>query len=164
MRHEFCFPQNIFLGFSLQCIMPTDNFCMCVQGYVATTPSVAGDFSTTATYSGPITIALGFPPDSLSSLIPQILQQTASGWKALPTTYDPQSNMVYATVTSLSAFALGWPQASYTVQPGTTRAVVIDSGTGALPAGGGLTFDTIVTAGTISVLGLASDPGVRLSM
>lgn len=70
-------------------------------------PPVYYDITTTATYSGPITVCFTYSPSSFTNASNvRLFHETSAGWVDVTTSVDPTTNTVCGQTTSLSPFIL----------------------------------------------------------
>jgi hypothetical protein len=80
------------------------------------------DVTTTADYSGSITLCVPYDPTAYSGSDPVLLHWNGTNWDDVTSSFDPVSAMICGTVTSLSPFVVGRVAASAAPTPTPTPA------------------------------------------
>jgi hypothetical protein len=135
-------------------------------GFQQGSPLVYYNLSTTATYTGSITICINYAGVTFTSLPPQLFHYTGGAWVLLPVVATTAPTTVCGTTTSLSPFALFQPTASPTTTAisaagviyGTPASVTVS----ATSAGGTVTgsMSLSVDGGTASTMALTNGSAV----
>jgi hypothetical protein len=130
-------------------------------GFLLGSPGVYYDISTTATYSGSISICISYAGISFTAP-PQLFHFQGGAWVNVTTTVDPVGMRACGTTTSLSPFALFQPAVVATttsigaagVTYGTPASVTVSVGSSSGPVMGSVTLG--VDGGAPSTMALAS--------
>lgn len=87
---------------------PTDPDYVPPNGFVLGDPFTYYKTTTTATFTGPVTVCLTYPPTSFPAGVSPHIFHYVGRWDDIKTRTDTGARVVCGTVTSLSPFALGY--------------------------------------------------------